>query len=321
MTRRPITRLGLQLGSFSFPGVSDADIFARLVEVAQAAEQAGFDSLWTMDHLHQIDTVGDREEPILEAYTTLAALAAVTETAGLGVLVTACGFRNPALLAKMVTTIDAISRGRAVLGIGAGWLEEEYRAYGYDFPQPRARLEQLSEAVQICRTMFTRHEPEFKGKHFRVDRPVNIPAPVRLGGPPILIGGGGERVTIPLIARHGDACNFFGAPATVRHKIGVLERACAEIGREPGEITKTWLGHVVLADSEADLQRDLDRLGHLFDQPARAAQGFALAGTEEQILEQRERYVAAGVDGLLLTLLDPGDVDYVRRVGALLAPH
>lgn len=319
MTRDPVTRLGLQLAGFSFPGVTDAGIFDRVVEVAQAAERSGFDSLWTMDHLHQIDAVGDREEPILEAYTTLAALAAITETARLGVLVTACGFRNPALLAKMVTTIDAISGGRAVLGIGAGWHEEEYHAYGLPFPPPRERLEQLAETVQVCRAMFTRHEPEFDGRHFRIARPLNVPAPIGVGGPPILIGGGGERVTIPLVARYGDACNFFGAPATVRHKISVLERACAEIGRDPDEITRTWLGHVVLADSESDLQHGLDRLGRLFQQSPRAARGFALCGTEAEVLAQRDEYVAAGVDGLVLTLLDPGDTEYVRRVGTLLS--
>ena len=136
----PVTRLGLQLAGYSFPDVPDADMFTRVAEVAVAAENAGFDSLWTMDHLQQIDAVGDREEPILEAYTTLAALAAITRSAKLGVLVTACGFRNPALLAKMVTSIDVISRGRAILGIGSGWHEEEYRAYGMTFPSTRDRM-------------------------------------------------------------------------------------------------------------------------------------------------------------------------------------
>jgi len=317
-TRKPLTRLGLQFAGYSFPNVPDVDLFSRVAQVAGVAERSGFDSLWTMDHLHQIDTVGDREEPILESYTTLAALAALTESARLGVLISACGFRNPALLAKMVTTIDLISRGRAVLGIGAGWHEEEFLAYGIPFPPARERLEQLSEAVQICRAMFTEYAPRFAGTHFRVDDPLNIPPPISASGPPILIGGGGERVTIPLVARLGDGCNFFGAPATVRHKISVLERACNAIGRDIDEITKTWLGHVIVGDSEYEVQAGLDRLGRLYRQSPRAARGFALCGTEDEVLAQRDEYVEAGVDGFIVTMLDPGDTKYVQRVGKLL---
>ncbi|OLE27404.1 MAG: hypothetical protein AUG49_05310 [Catenulispora sp. 13_1_20CM_3_70_7] len=311
----PVTRLGLQLAGYAFPGVADVDIFARVSEVARTAEAAGFDSLWTMDHLHQIDAVGSPDEPILEAYTTLAALAAVTSSARLGVLVTACGFRNPALLAKMVTTIDVISRGRAVLGIGAGWHEDEFRAYGYPWSPARERLEHLAEAVRICRAMFTEFAPNFTGRHHRISEPMNMPGPVRLSGPPILIGGGGERVLIPMVAELADACNFFGAPATVRHKIDVLVRACERIERDPAEITKTWLGHVLLADGEQELQTALDRLGRLYHLTPRAVQGFALCGTEADILRQLADYRAAGVDGVIVTVLDPGDVAYVRRVG------
>lgn len=316
---RPIlTRVGLQLAGFSFPGIPDADIFARVAEVAGAAERSGFDSLWTMDHLQQIDAVGTSEEPILEAYTTLAALAAVTSTARLGVLVTAAGFRNPALLAKMVTSIDVISRGRAVLGIGAGWLEEEYLSYGYPFPSAGRRLGELADAVRICRAMFTSHAPLVEGRFHYVRSPLNIPAPLTPGGPPILIGGGGERVLIPLVAQLGDACNFFGAPSTVRHKLDVLDRACAAIGRDPNEITRTWLGHVVLDEDETRLQRSLDRLGRLYHLTPRATPGFALCGNRQQVREQLDAYRAVGIDGVIVTVLDPGDVDYVSRVGQTL---
>lgn len=318
MTRTPITRLGLQLAGYSFPGIADTDIFARVTEVATAAERSGFDSLWTMDHVHQIDAVGDREEPILEAYTTLAALAAVTTNARLGVLVTACGFRNPALLAKMVTTIDIISRGRAVLGIGAGWLEDEFDAYGYPFPRAGERLEQLAETVRICRAMFTDYAPLFSGRHHRINGPINNPRPINVSGPPILIGGGGERVLIPMVAELGDACNFFGAPATVRHKIGVLERACEALGRDPAEITKTWLGHVIIADDESELQSAVDRLARLYHLSPRATRGFALCGTEADVLRQLADYRSAGVDGIIITVLDPSDVDYVCRTGETL---
>jgi F420-dependent oxidoreductase-like protein len=318
LTREPITRLGLQLAGYSFPGVADSGIFDRVAKVAQLAENSGFDSLWTMDHLHQIESVGDRGEPILEAYTTLAALAAVTESAQLGVLVTACGFRNPALLAKMITTIDIISGGRAILGIGAGWHEEEYLAYGIDFPSARERLTQLAEAVQICRAMFTTYAPSFTGEHHRISGPLNVPGPVRPAGPPILIGGGGERVLIPTVARLGDACNFFGAPATVRHKVRVLENACESIGRDPSEITKTWLGAVLIADSEYELQISLERLARLYALSPRAVRGFALCGTESDVRRQLGDYRAAGIDGVIITPLDPGDEEYIQRVGETL---
>lgn len=169
MTTAPFTRVGFQYASFSFPGVPDHRMFEQILAIAQTAERSGFDSIWVMDHVQQIATVGEREDPILEAYTTLSALAMATETVGLGVLVTAGGFRNPALLAKMVTTIDIISKGRAILGLGAGWHGEEYAAYGMPFPPLGDRMRQLSETIQICRAMFTQSAASFQGKHFRLD--------------------------------------------------------------------------------------------------------------------------------------------------------
>ncbi|MEV0460631.1 TIGR03560 family F420-dependent LLM class oxidoreductase [Catellatospora methionotrophica] len=314
MTRAPLTRVGLQFAGYTFPGVLDHDLFEHLTGIARAAEAAGYDSLWTMDHVHQIESVGDRDEPILEAYTALAGLAAVTSSARLGVLVSACGFRNPALLAKMVTTIDIISRGRAVLGIGAGWHEEECRAYGMDFPPAGQRLKALTEAVQICRAMFTEHLPRFEGVHHRIDEPLNVPPPISPLGPPILIGGGGEKVLIPTVARLGDACNFFGGPATVAHKIKVLTRACADAGRDPGEITKTWLGTAIIADSEQELQDSLELLGSRLHLPASAARGMALCGSRAEVRRQVAAYRAAGVDGMIVTLLNPSDLDHLHEV-------
>lgn len=318
MSGTKITRLGLQFTSFAFPGVADSEIFDRLVGSARTAEGAGFDSLWTMDHVHQIASLGGPDEPILEAYTTLAALAAVTSSARLGVLVTAAGLRNPALLAKMVTTIDVVSRGRAVLGIGAGWYEEEFAAYGVGFPPIRERLQRLEDAVRICRAMFTVDVATLAGSHHRVAEARNIPRPLSDGGPPIMIGGSGERTLIPMIARLGDGCNFFGGPATVRHKIAVLDRACAAVGRDPATITKTWLGRVIVADSEARLQADLEVLGRQLRVSTAAAKAFALAGSPHEVAEQVRRYRESGVDGILVSLNDVTDLDHVERVGAVL---
>ncbi len=312
----PVTRVGLQLSGYTRSGISDRDLFTGVVDTVLAAERSGFDSVWVMDHLHQISTVGEAEEPILEAYTTLAALAALTSRVRLGALVSACGFRNPALLAKMVTTLDVISRGRAILGIGAGWHEEEYRAYGLEFPPARERLRQLEEAVRVCRKMFT--DPEGRGGPDRTGPvPLNVPPPVQIGGPPILIGGGGEKVLLPLVARHGDACNLFGAPATVRHKIAVLRRACADIGRDPDEITMTWLGTAIVTESEWELKEQVERLAALFKLPPRAVRGFALSGTPDEVARQVAAYRREGIEGIIVNVLDAGDVRHVERVGSV----
>lgn len=316
MSKPPLTRVGLQLSGYTRTGVRDRDLFSGIVDTVLAAETNGFDSVWTMDHLHQISTVGDANEPILEAYTTLAALAAVTSTVRLGTLVSACGFRNPALLAKMVTTIDVISKGRAILGIGAGWHEDEYRAYGFDFPSTRERLRQLEGAVRICRDMFA--APGEMSSRVLGGGPVNMPPPVQLGGPPILIGGGGEKVLLPMVAKLGDACNLFGGPATVRHKIAVLDNACAAIGRDPAEITKTWLGTAILADSEWELHAQLVRLGELFKLSPRAVRGFALCGTADDIRQQVDAYRQAGIGGIIVNVIDAADIQHIERVGLVL---
>jgi F420-dependent oxidoreductase-like protein len=236
----PVTRLGLQIPSFTFPGVAVADLFETIAGIATTAEEHGFDSVWVMDHLYQIEMVGPKEDPMLEAYTLLAGIAARTRTARVGTMVTGVTYRNPALLAKIVTTLDVVSSGRAILGIGAAWNDDEHAGYGYDFPPAGERLDRLEEALQICRAMFTEPAPSFEGRHYRISSVLNNPKPVR-GRIPVLIGGGGEKRTLRLVALYGDACNLFGDPDAVRHKLDVLERHCADVGRDPAEITKTIL--------------------------------------------------------------------------------
>jgi F420-dependent oxidoreductase-like protein len=313
----PVTRLGLQISGFSLDA-PDSRIFALVSEAARVAEKVGFDSLWTTDHVHQVPSVGERDDPVLEAYTTLAALAPVTERVRLGALVTCVGFRRPALLAKMVSTIDIISGGRAVLGIGAGWLEEEHRAYGIPFPSIGGRLEELEDAVRICRAMFTSDRPSIEGKHYSIDEPFNMPAPLAPGGPPILIGGSGERVLIPMVARLADACNFFGAPATVEHKIAVLNRACAKIGRDPASITKTWLGAALVEESEQTLQPALEETARRLGVQPTAARGLSLSGTPSEVADQVRAYRAAGIDGIIVSLRGRYDFDRLERVGTVL---
>src|SRR5213596_3718454 len=177
---------GLQLPSFTFPDVPDAELFERIATIAGAAEDAGFDSFWVMDHYHQIPNIGAPSEPMLEAYTVLAGVAARTSRIKLGAMVTGVTYRNPAFLAKVVTTLDIVSAGRAILGIGAAWNESESRAYGYEWPPVAERFERLEDALVICRSMFTQERSTYAGKQHHVDGALNVPQPVRQGGPEIL---------------------------------------------------------------------------------------------------------------------------------------
>ncbi|MFD8754916.1 TIGR03560 family F420-dependent LLM class oxidoreductase [Kitasatospora sp. NPDC059577] len=319
MTATPFTRVGFQFASYAFPQVPDSRLFDHVVAVARTAEESGFDSIWAMDHVHQISSVGEAADPMPEAYTTLAALAALTSTAKLGVLVSAVGFRNPALLAKMVTNIDVISKGRAVLGVGAGWHGEEYEAYGMPFPELGQRMRELREAVKICRAMFTEHAPSFEGTYHRVSGALNVPQPTTPGGPPILIGGSGEKTTIPMIAKLADGCNFFGGPATVRHKIGVLNRACEAIGRDPDTVTKTWLGTAIIGDSEAELERGAEALAKLHGMRPSAVRAISLCGTPDQVAERVQQYRDCGIDGVIVNMDDAGELDRVARAGKVLS--
>jgi F420-dependent oxidoreductase-like protein len=281
----PVTRLGLQIPRFTFPGVADADMFETISGIATTAENNGFDSVWVMDHLYQIEMVGPKTDPMLEAYTLLGALAARTTSARLATMVTGVTYRNPALLAKIVTTLDVISSGRAILGIGAAWNDDEHAGYGYDFPSAKERLDRLEEALQICRAMFTEETANFQGTHYRVQQVLNNPKPIR-GRIPVLIGGGGEKRTLKLVARYGDACNLFGDPDAVRHKLDVLERHCADVGRDPAEITKTVLLTV------GDPSHTADKI------PA---------------------FQAVGVDGFVVNMPEVQDLGKVARTGEMLA--
>ena len=222
-----MTKFGLQLPSFTFPDVPDDKLFDRIIEIAQAAEGSGFDSFWVMDHYHQIGHIGPPSDPMLEAYTLLSAVAARTSRVMLGAMVTGVTYRNPAFLAKVVTTLDIVSSGRAILGIGAAWNEEESRAYGYDWPSTAERFERLEDALQICRAMFTQPRSTFQGKRLHIDGAYNDPQPVQPGGPKILIGGGGEKKTLRLVAQYADMWNGFGDPTAIRHKVEVWRGTAA----------------------------------------------------------------------------------------------
>jgi F420-dependent oxidoreductase-like protein len=245
-----MTKFGVQLPSFS--GYDSGDLFEHVVELATAAEGSGFDSVWVMDHFFQLPPLGGPGEPMLEAYTLLGGLAARTQRVQLGTLVTGVTYRNPGILAKIVTTLDVISRGRAILGIGGAWYDIEHQAFGIEYPSDGVRLDMLEEVVQICRAMFTGDDVSFTGKHFRLDHARNLPRPVQVGGPKIMIGGGGEKRTLRLVALYADKCNVTGDVETLAHKIEVLHRHCAEVGRDPAEVEVTWMTPLILTTSDAN---------------------------------------------------------------------
>jgi F420-dependent oxidoreductase-like protein len=315
----PVTRFGLQIPSFTFPGVADQDLFARVADIAVTAEESGFDSLWVMDHFYQIGNVGQRTEPMLEAYTLLGAIAARTTRAGLGTMVTGVTYRNPALLAKIVTTLDVVSRGRAILGLGAAWNDDEHAGYGFEFPAVGERMGRLEEALQICRAMFTSEAPTFSGRYYQVSQALNNPRPVRPSGIPILVGGGGERRTLRLVAKYADACNLFGDLATVRHKLSVLGQHCQEVGRDPAEITKTRLGGLVVAPTEAEAVAKGRQFAASRGMDEERFRGYAIAGSPEGVREQVNAYLEAGLDGLIFNMVDAYDLASVKMAGEALS--
>jgi F420-dependent oxidoreductase-like protein len=251
-------RAGLQIPNFTYPGVAPEDVFEQVATIAVVAEEAGFDTVMVMDHFYQLPLLGPPDHEMFESYTLLGALAARTERVKLGTLVTGVTYRNPAILAKVVTALDVISRGRAFLGIGAAWFDVEHEALGVDFPPVKERFERLEEALQICRGMFRGERPTFEGKYYRVKDAINSPAPITPGGPPIMIGGSGEKKTLRMMAQYAEMANFTSGYDELPHKLEVLAQHCEDVGRDINTINKTPLGSLIVAPTmkEAEAKRD-----------------------------------------------------------------
>ena len=271
-------KLGLQIPSFTWPGGA-AEIGPTLADIARTADGAGYDSLWVMDHFFQIRNVGTPEEPMLEAYTTLGFLAAHTESVGLGTLVTGVSYRHPGILAKTVTTVDVLSGGRAWLGIGAAWNDEEHIGLGVPFPPVAERFERLEETLKIILQMWSDDDGPFEGKHYQLARTLNSPQPLSVPRPQILTGGGGERKTLRLVAKYADACNFFTGPQELRAKLDVLRRHCDAVGRDFDSIIKTVYYVMDIGDNGERVPQVLDDLAALAEAGADGALG-ALRGVE-----------------------------------------
>jgi F420-dependent oxidoreductase-like protein len=314
-----VTRLGLQIPNFTYAEVADGELFERVAAIAGAAEESGFDSVWVMDHYYQIANVGPSTDPMFEAYTLLGALAARTRKVSLGTMVTGVTYRNPALLAKQVTTLDVVSGGRAILGIGAAWNEEEHAGFGFEYPPIGERMDRLEEALQICRAMFLEQAPTFTGEHYRIKEALNNPRPLRGEGIPILVGGSGERRTLALVAKYADACNLFGDLPTMRHKLEVLERHCEAVGRDPATITKTRLGGLVIADTVEHAEQRGREMARARGMDEERYRGYVIAGDPDAVCEQVAAYFDAGLDGLVFNMHDAQDLEPVRLAGSTLS--
>jgi F420-dependent oxidoreductase-like protein len=264
-------KIGLQISSFTWPGGTPA-IAPTLTDIVRQADEIGFDSIWVMDHFFQIRGVGKPEEPMLEGWTTLGYIAALTKTARLGLMVGGVHYRYPGLWVKAATTLDVLSGGRAWLGIGAAWNEQESNALGFPFPPLGVRFEMLEETLQIAHQMWEGErgtEAEFHGQLFHADRLMNSPQSLSRPRVPIMIGGGGEKKTLRLVAQYADATNVFGTPEGIARKYAILAQHCADVGRDPDEIERSTLQNIrISTDGSGNTESPaqiVDRFGELAD--------------------------------------------------------
>lgn len=299
MSDRPV-RFGIQTPQ---EGAS----YAALAEHWREAERLGYDTLWLDDHFYGVVTPAHADQ--LEAWVTLAALARETSRVRFGILVGCNSYRNPALVAKMAASLDSISGGRLEFGLGAGWFEKEYQAYGYEFPPIKQRLEQFAEALEICVRMWRDDRAEFAGKHYRVERAWNRPQPVQKPYPPIVIGGGGEKVLLKLVAQYAQVWNMGGSPAEFEHKMEILDRHCADVGRDPKEIERSWFGPLLIDDDADRLKRRLDKRAAAMGGVGAAMDERMIAGTPEQVIERIREFTAIGVTHFIAMF---GRVDDLR---------
>lgn len=290
--------------NFDYRNQDTSQIVVSLRNLVTKAETLGFDSFWVMDHFHQIPIVGKPEEPMLESWTTISVLAGVTSKIKLGTMMTGIIYRHPSILAKIGATLDVLSKGRLFMGIGAAWNEEESLAYGIPFPSIKERFVRLEEAIQIIRKMWT-DEPStsFNGKYYQIKNAYCNPKPVQKPSPPIMIGGTGERQTLRIVAKYGDACNLFGSVETVKRKLSILKDHCKSIGRDYDSILKTKLVRVVIEDDrELARKRSQEIISQVVRMPEEQVDEFAIYGTPEDVLRQKELFEEAGIQYLIVNL-------------------
>ncbi|MBU2670285.1 LLM class F420-dependent oxidoreductase [Actinoplanes bogorensis] len=306
-------KLGYQIPNFTYPGVPDMDLFDTVAAQAREAEAAGFDTVLVMDHFYQLPGIGTPDHAMLESYTTLGALSGVTSTVQLSTLVTGNTYRNPAMLAKTVTTLDVVSKGRAILGIGAGWFELEHHEMGYEFGTFTERFERLDEALNIIAPMLKGERSTHEGKWYTTRGAMNNPR-VR-PNIPIMLGGSGEQKTFRLAARFADHMNIICDVTDLPRKVSVLRERCEEIGRDPATLATSFLVMGMVGETEQEARK----LGELIPEDRR---NRAFLGTPDQVAEQvQEKILGAGIDGICINLVPNGHrPGVVSAVGAALKP-
>ncbi|MBT8241571.1 MAG: TIGR03560 family F420-dependent LLM class oxidoreductase [Acidimicrobiia bacterium] len=307
-------KFGLTISSFTFAD-DNTELASKLTALAEEAEDAGFDSLWVMDHFVQIPQVGRQWDPMLESYTTLAFLAGATRSISLGTMVTGITYRNIAHLAKIVATLDVLSGGRARCGLGAAWFETEHQIYGYEFPSLSERYDQLEDALRLLPLMWGPGTPAFEGRTFTTPAATCYPRPLQ-DHIPILVGGSGEKKTLKLVAQYADACNLFGEPEEIAHKVSVLGEHCEAVDRDPGEISVTQLSRVLCAGDQSDLSARLAALSPA-DTPTEVVAEQLTAGTVEDHIARFQALADVGVNETIVSLADlslPGAISNFAEV-------
>jgi len=301
-------------------GVPVDEQWPVMLAAARRMEDAGYESAWVYDHFHTVPE--PTQEPTYECWTLMAALAATTERIRIGQMCTCNSYRPPSYMAKVASSVDVISGGRVEFAIGAGWYEQEYLAYGYEFPSAGVRIAQLGEAVQIIKQMWTEDEARFEGEHYRVAGAINRPKPLQDPHPPLWIAGGGERKTLRLVAEHADFSNVAGTVDAVRHKFEVLDRHCEDVGRDPAEVGRTVHLEVLVVETEADLQTAGVRAASQRGRPLERwmAGPMTVVGTAEQVADQIRGYAATGADYFVSYFPDAVWGDTIERFMADVTP-
>ncbi|MGH9186686.1 MAG: LLM class F420-dependent oxidoreductase [Acidimicrobiales bacterium] len=299
-------------------GVDAAEAkWAKTVEIAVLADELGYDSVWVYDHFHNVPRPA--HEAVFECWTTLAAISQRTSRVRLGQMVGCAPYRNPGLLAKVTSNIDVISGGRLDWGIGAGWYEHEFKGYGYEFLDAKSRIGVLKETVEIVKAMWSEPDVVYKGRHFQLDGAQCDPKPLQQPHPPIWIGGGGEQLTLRVVARHADRSNFGGKPHEFAHKCEVLKRHCKAVGRDYDEITKTWSPEVYIREDEQEIIDGGTR--SFWGEPMESWRAGNLVGTPEQVAERINTYVELGCGGVVSWCADYPGTETMRLLAEKVAPE
>lgn len=303
----------MELASIADP----VDKWSTAVEIAELAESLGYDSLWVYDHFHNVPTPA--HETMFECWTTLAAISQRTSRIRLGQMVGCAPYREPSLVAKITSNLDVISGGRLIWGIGAGWYEHEFDGYGYPFVKASDRIRMLEETVEIVTAMWREPDVDYEGRHYRLKGAQCDPKPVQVPRPPVLVGGGGEQLTLRVVARHADASNFGGKPDEFRHKTQVLADHCQVLGRDYDEIRKTWSPEVFVRESEREIREAGSR--SFRGEPFESWSAGNLVGTPEQVAERILTYVDLGCTGFYPWCSDYPDTKTLRLLAEQVIPE